>query len=175
MTGVNQGVSQPDLQGYGTGYIVRAKLPVEGRVPMRQPDVISTADIEREPLKYMALALIHLRNQLQHLATKIASTTKPFDEYRPQTLAGDSELTMTLQPSYENTERVESIIITGPAGAVVLQLGNRIWNLTIPAAGILVIAPIRLELVRSDNRILTAQTPGQYGLELMGYVDERSA
>lgn len=169
---------QSDLQGYGNSVgsntVPRATLPPGMQIPTRQLSGISTADIEREPMKYVALALVHLRNQNANLAQQIADHSRPFDEYLPRTLTGDSETSINLQPTFESTERVESIIITGPPGNVSLQLGDRLWALTIPATGILVIAPVHITLERSDNRQLTAATPGQYSLELMGYVDERA-
>jgi hypothetical protein len=167
-------ISRSDLQGYGQSYVPRAKLPPEGRVPLRQLDTVSAQDIELQPMKYLALALIHLRNQLDNLAQQIANKSRPFDEYLPQTPQNISVTSVTLQPAFESTERVETIIITGPAGAVTLQLGDRFWQLTIPASGFLILSPVKVILERSDNRILTSATPGNYTLELMGYADERA-
>lgn len=156
--------------GYGASYVPRrAKPPTVIRQPL-QPGV---ADIESQPQKYTALALVHLRNEMARLAVQIEDRSRPVDEYQPQEILGETETTITVQPQFETEERITSIIVVGPAGAVTLQLGDRIWPLTIPATGVIVIAPILLFLSRSDNRILTAATPGQYSLELMGFADTR--
>jgi hypothetical protein len=65
------------------------------------------------------------------------------------------------------------VLITGPTGGISVQLGDRVWNLTIPATGVIVIAPVAILLGRSDVRQLTATTPGEYTLELMGHADDR--
>lgn len=56
---------------------------------------------------------------------------------------------------------------------VTLQLGDRIWQLAIPATGYLQLGYVGLILGRSDARILTPATPGVYTLELMGIADRR--
>lgn len=154
-------------------HLPRPKIQPGGEKHLRQVPPVQVPSIEQEPLRYLALALVHLRNEISKLPAMIEDHSRPVDEYRPQELVPDSELTMTLQPQWETEERITSIIVTGPAGSIALQLGDRTWNLTIPATGILVIGPISLFLSRSDARILTAQTPGQYTLELMGYCDTR--
>lgn len=120
----------------------------------------------------MALALVHLRNELANVVKLIQDHSLPFDEYQPQSLIPGSEMTINLLPSFEQPERVEKILITGPAGAVTVQLGDRVWNLTIPAAGYILIAPVAIFLGRDDIRQLTAVAAGNYTLELMGFRDE---
>jgi hypothetical protein len=141
---------------------------------LRQPEGIEVPDIEHNPVKYFSLALVHLRNVLARIPVMIEDHSRPVDEYRVQTLTPEATSSMTVQPQWETAEIITSIVIIGPAGAVTVQLGDRTWNLTIPAAGILVIAPIALILGRSDNRILSSATPGEYNMELMGYADTRA-
>lgn len=124
-------------------------------------------------MKYIALALVHLRNAFSKVPEMLEDNSRPVDQYRPQTLTGDSESTLTLQPQWETPELIRAVLITGPAGQITLQLGMRVWNLTIPATGFILISPLWMQLTRTDQRILTAQTPGQYTLELMGHADGR--
>jgi hypothetical protein len=152
----------------------RAERPT-GIIHERQLDKpAGIPDIETEPLRYIALALIHLRDQIAEQAKLLQDQGRPVDEYRPQTLAGDSETAITLQPQWESIERIEQILITGPAGQVTLQLGDRVWSLTIPATGFILIAPVAIFLGRDDVRQLTAQAAGDYTLELMGFADTRA-
>jgi hypothetical protein len=237
-------------------------------------------------MKYIALALVHLKSKLEKVATMVEDKSRPLDIYQPQTLTVEANASITLQPAWETPEKISSIIITGPptsstaapsggnagnvttpgagativntaainglynvtvtvwvsgtvgagdndnmqlvygstvinlsdgttpitypfqinpannglsvkainagtAGAVyhaaityapaspnpattmTLQLGDRTWNLTMPSTGIIVVAPVGIMLSRSDVRIFTASTSGEYTLELMGYADTR--
>lgn len=54
-----------------------------------------------------------------------------------------------------------------------LQLGDRIWSLTLPPSGVMTIGYVALILGRSDPRILTPAAPGIWTLELMGIADRR--
>lgn len=146
----------------------------DGQVHIRNVSQIGVQDIEQEPMKYIALALVHLKKQLQNLAIMLEDRSRTVDAYQPQEYgSGSSSSNIELQPQWEAGETITSIIVTGPAGTVTLQLGDRVWPLTIPASGIIVIAPIKLYLDRSDRRILSFATPGAYTLELMGYGDTR--
>lgn len=265
----------------------------DGQVHIRNVSQIGVQDIEQEPVKYVALALVHLKTKLDKLATIIEDKSRPLDVYQPQTIALESNPVITLQPAWEVPEKITSVIITGPAttagtapasggnagnvtspgaGATVvstaaltglyniginlfisgtvssadndnmqlvfgstvinlivnaggnipmatynfqvnpggngltirtinagtlnsvyhasitftpvnpfpttpntmtLQLGDRVWSLTMPASGVLIIAPIAVMLQRSDLRQLTVSAPGEYSLELMGYADTR--
>lgn len=58
---------------------------------------------------------------------------------------------------------------------VTLQLGDRVWNLTIPATGLLNISTTCMLLSPQMVRQLTATFPGEYSLELLGYADVRNA
>jgi hypothetical protein len=170
----SSGETTRDLHGYGTGYVPRAKLPPGTQFPARQLSNLEVPDIEQAPLKYLALALLHLRNQFANMAKQAEDRSKPVDEYTPQTLVAEAETNIFIKPDYDMTENIQSVVIVGPAGAVTLQLGDRTWNLTIPATGVIVIAPVSIRLSRSDNRILTAGTPGNYTVELMGFADDRT-
>lgn len=141
---------------------------------LRQPEKVQVPDIEQEPMKYMALALVHLRNALAKLPKMIEDQSRPVDEYRVQSNAADSVTQINLPPQWETPELIKSVLITGPAGTVTLQLGQRFWTLTVPAAGFILIAPLFLQLARDEPRILTPAVPGQYTLELMGHADERA-
>jgi hypothetical protein len=55
--------------------------------------------------------------------------------------------------------------------AFTLKLGKRVWNLNLPATGILVIAPVSFSLSRSDDRQLSSATSGDWSLELTGFAD----
>lgn len=264
----------------------------EGQVHTRNVSQIGVQDIEQEPFKYVALALVHLKGKLEKIATIVEDRSRPLDVYQPQTIAPESTPVITLQPAWEVPEKITSVIITGPAttalavpasggvsgnitspgagativnsapltglynitvtvwvsgtvgtadndniqlvfgatvinlsdvgtsvtpiqypfqlnpngngltvrtinagtvgsiyhaaitftpvnpsptspNTMVLQLGDRVWNLTMPASGILTISPIAVMLNRSDLRQLTVTSPGEYTLELMGYADTR--
>jgi len=141
---------------------------------LRQPEKVETPNIEHEPMKFIALALVHLRNEFSKLPVMIEDRSKPVDEYEvPATLPVGG--TLTLQPQWETAEFIESILITGPAAATgTLQMGDRFLPFTIPATQILFIgAPMGMRLARSDARILTVQTAGTYTFEIMGYADTR--
>ena len=57
---------------------------------------------------------------------------------------------------------------------VIVQLGDRVWNLTIPFTGVLELSPKKLILAYQDIRQLTAAIPGAYSLELLGVADVRN-
>lgn len=125
-------------------------------------------------MKYIALALVHLKEQLASAAKQLQDRARPVDSYRVQTLIPDAESTVTVQPAYEGVERITSILVTGPPGPVTIQLGDRVWPVIIPATQILVIAPVQIELGRNDVRQLTAGTPGDFNMEIMGFADTRA-
>lgn len=141
------------------------------RNAMQQP----VPDTEPEPdTKFQLIAMERIRREMEGIRRKIADITRPVDEYVSQTLLGSSESFLEVLPQFDTlNERIESVIVTGPAGLVTVQVGDREWSLTIPASGILVIAPVSLLLARNDRRTVTSATPGNYGLELMGWADER--
>jgi hypothetical protein len=158
----------------GTASTDDIRVGTDKRIFSRQVPEVKAPDIDEAPNQYIVKGLLKLHEQAQHLARIADDRSRPIDEYRTQTLVPDSELTITVQPQYDYmAERIESVIVTGPTGTVTLQLGDRTWALTIPASGILVIAPVSFLLQRNDYRTLTSATPGDYGLELMGWADER--
>lgn len=158
-----------------TGHIIRPKIQPGGEQHLRNPTPVGVPNIEQEPMRYIALALVHLRNAFTKVPKMLEDASRPVDEYRVQTLLADSESNIRLLPQYECAELIRSVLITGPTGNVTLQLGSRIWNLTIPASGFILISPLWLQIGRDEDRILTASTPGDYSLELMGHADERAA
>jgi hypothetical protein len=155
--------------------LIHRKLPPDSRISTRQPVDYRTADAEQESETFEQLGLRDLREELKNIARKIENVGNPVDEYNSASVSGaGSSAVLTVQPTYEfMPEKITAIIVTGPTGVIKLQLGDRIWSLTIPAAGILVIAPVAIMLSRTDDRILTPQTPGAYTLELCGIADRR--
>lgn len=150
------------------------RIGSDHRIFERQVPSVEAPDIDQAPNQYIVKGLLKMHEQLQNLARQADDRSRLVDEYRTQTLVADSELTITVQPQFDfMPERIESVLVTGPAGAVTLQLGDRFWSLVIPASGLLVIAPVSFLLNRNDYRTLTSATPGDYGLELMGWADER--
>ena len=156
-------------------HIIRPKIQPGGEEHLRQPVKPGVPNIEQEPMKYIALALVHLRNTFGKVPKMLEDMSRPLDDYRVQTLTPDSESNITLQPQYETPELIRSVLITGPTGNVTVQLGSRVWNLVIPATQFILISPLWLQIGRDEPRILTAQTPGDYTMELMGHADERAA
>lgn len=53
--------------------------------------------------------------KLDLINRQLFDSSRPFDIYRPQSLAGDSEQSLSIPCAYES-DRIESVIITGPAG-----------------------------------------------------------
>lgn len=162
-----------------TGYIPpNGKLPNGAKLAApiftRQPSPpFDPVDEQKAVFSFLAAGVHALVKELHDLARQIDNRAFLVDEYRTQSPFGDSESTVTVQPTYDyKPEKIESIIITGPPGNVTLQLGDRFWSLTIPATGIIVIGPVAVLLNRNDPRILTGPT-GNYNLELMGIADER--
>jgi hypothetical protein len=137
---------------------------------------IRAEDVTQESPQFLQQSFAQLRDSLDELARRTENHANPVDEYQTSALGGgSSETQLSLLPTYEYMpEKILAIIINGPPNAnVTLQLGDRNWPLVIPAAGILPIGPIAIIIGRSDPRILTAITPGQYSLELMGFADRR--
>jgi hypothetical protein len=158
----------------GTASTDDIRVGSDHRIFQRQVPPVEAPDIDQAPNQYIVKGLLKMHEQLQNLARQADDRSRLVDEYRTQTLVADSELSITVQPQFDYmAERIESVLVTGPAGAVTLQLGDRFWSLVIPASGIIVIAPVSFLLQRNDYRILTSVTPGDYGLELMGWADER--
>lgn len=157
----------------------RARIQPGGENHLRKPQQVEVPDFEQAPAKYIALALVHMRNELAKLPQMIEDRSKPVDEYNVQSLAPESDAvgsTLMLQPQYETPEIIESVLVTGPAaGTGTIQLGDRLWPFVLPATGILFIgAPLGVCLSRSDLRVLTVTgTAGEYTFELMGHADSR--
>jgi hypothetical protein len=154
---------------------VHSKLPHDAIIHTREPEPARTRDEEQTSRGFEQFGLEAIAEQLQNLATRIENAANPVDEYNSAAISGaGSSAVLTVSPTYEYMpEKITSIIITGPAGSISLQLGDRIWALSIPASGVLVIAPVALMLGRSDSRILTPGAAGVFTLELMGIADRR--
>lgn len=166
--------SRPSLPtesgGMGWEYVPRAVPP---NSPVRQPVPLTADDLDKNPMKFIALALTHLQRQFKRMAIAIEDRSMAVDEYQSQTLVGPITNQINLQAQYETGERITSIIVVGPAGTATVVLGDRVMPLTIPASGILVIAPISIFIGRDDIRQLTTATPGQINLILGGFADTR--
>ena len=157
-------------------HIPRPGIQPGGEEHLRQPSPIAVPDVEREPMKVVALALAHLRREIAKIPVMLADQSRPFDGYNVQSLATEAVPQITLQPTWEYPEIVESIIITGPpAATATVQLGDRFWTITMPASGILPLAgPFGISLSRSDIRQLTPTlATGEWSFELMGHADTR--
>lgn len=157
--------------------LVHKKLPPDSVIHTRRPVPPATSDEETESESYEERGLGQLLDQIGNIARQAENRSNPVDEYNSAAISGaGSSASLSVPPTYEYMpEKIESIIITGPAGGIVLVLGDRQWSLTIPTSGILVIAPLALILGRGDARMLTSGTPGAYTLELMGIADRRFA
>ena len=156
--------------------LIHSKLPPDARIPVRGSNApIGAQDVEQFSPEFIAAGMLAMREALGDIARQAENRSNPVDEYNSAPITGAAtESVVTVLPTYEYMpEKIESVIVGGPTGLVTIQLGDRVWSVTIPASGILVIAPVAMILGRNDARTLTAQTPGQYFLELMGIGDRR--
>lgn len=156
--------------------LIHSKLPPDSSVPVRGSNApIGAQDVEQFSPEFIAAGMLELREALGGIARKAENRSNPVDEYNSAPITGAAtESVVTVMPTYEYMpEKIESIIVGGPAGAASLQLGDRILPIAIPVAGIIVIAPVAIILGRNDLRQLSAATPGIYFLELMGVADRR--
>lgn len=155
--------------------LIHRKLPPDSIIHTRQPVEPGTKDVEQAEPEFTELGMERLAKQLETIARLTENRSNKVDEYNSAAITGaGSSAFFSVQPTYEYMpEKIEAIIVTGPTGVVTLQLGDRIWPLTIPASGILVIAPIGILLSRTDARTLTPAAAGTYTLELCGVADRR--
>lgn len=156
--------------------LLHKKLPPDSVIHTRQPVEPTTTDQEETSAGYETLGMAAFAEQMATLAKSIENRANAVDEYNSAAVTGAaSSIAVVVQPTYEYMpEKIESIVITGPpSAAVTLQLGDRIWQLVIPATGILPIGYVALILGRTDARILTPAAAGVYTLELMGIADRR--
>jgi hypothetical protein len=273
----------------------------DGQVNIRNVSELQVQDLEREPMKYIALALVHLKAELAKLPKMIEDRSRLVDEYQVNAIWNVAESVSLVEvfPQFEINERIQTITVTGPpatsadnlvtnpgagnpaifvlptasqilaitgsyqnasggnefpnvqiqdasgnqiaqiplgqvnaattvqfyisvggfaqqgagtnnvfmplpnlgilpAGYRVfmaaiggtdvitnfrvitvsqplfnLQLGDRVWSLTLPASGILVMSDVNILLGRNDRRVLTSSLPGEWTLELTGFADNR--
>lgn len=159
-----------------SGYLPRnGKLPHDAQAVIHTRNPVPPQGDEREKVvyEYLAAGMVAMSEEMRKLARQIENRSRLVDEYQTQGSISANETTVPLQPTYDfMPEKIESIIVVGPPGNVTLTLGDRVWPLTIPAAGFLVIAPVAILLGRNDLRQLTGPA-GNYNLELMGIADER--
>jgi hypothetical protein len=157
--------------------IPHEKLPPGAQVYVRDTGApIRATDEEQLSPEYIAKGLLQVREALWELARQTENHGHPVDEYNSCPLGSNSSVTaLNLQPTYEYwPEKILSVLVVGPpAAAITVTLGDRVWPLTLPASGVLPIGPVALILGRSDTRQLSAQTTGQYFMELMGFADAR--
>jgi hypothetical protein len=136
---------------------------------------VGTTEQDTEAIRHELLALHDVREQLATIARAAENRANLVDEYNSANISGAaSSAQVQVFAQYEYMpEKIESIIVAGVAGSVTLQIGDRQLALTIPASGLLVVAPVAMLLGRNDPRTLTPGTPGVYFLELMGIADRR--
>lgn len=145
-------------------------------VDRRARDKVVVRDAESQPPPVWVESMVgRLVNDVGRVARLVEGMTQLVDEYRPAGYIADSTSVAQVTPAYESPEVITSILVLGPPGNVTLQLGDRHWPLTIPASGLLVIAPVQLLLSRTDDRVLTGGAAGAYYLELMGHAHVRGA
>jgi hypothetical protein len=159
--------------------LIHSKLPPDARVNVRDTGApIRTEDSDQFSPEFVASNLIKLREALGELARQTENHGNLVDEYNTCTITGAaSESVLTVLPTYEYMpEKIISILVAGPpASSITLYLGDRVWPVLIPPAGIMTIGPVALILGRNDLRQLQSATPGNYFLELMGFADRRFA
>src|ERR1700757_4537967 len=120
-------------------------MPIQGQRFPKLPGGLDDKPIRAEDApqevspQFVLNSLMSLRESLGTLSRLIENRGYPVDEYN--TGAGTGTV-LSLQPTYEYMpERIEAVIVTGPpSSTVTIQLGDRIWNVVIPAAGVLPIA-----------------------------------
>lgn len=158
-----------------SGGLIHHKLPPDAVIHTRNPIPTEVENKESSEPAAEQLAAVRFLATFGQIARELENRSKPVDEYNSAAISGaGSSAQVVVQPTYEYMpEKIESVVITGPTGAVTLALGDRTWALTIPASGVIVIAPIAILLGRTDARTLTPSTAGVYTLELMGIADKR--
>lgn len=154
------------------------KLPHDAVISPRSSanDPIRAEDEETPSPAYLASGLLRYREALTEIARQAENRSYPVDEYNTVPLSGGSTGTLlTIMPIYDMMpEKIESIIVSGPAAATAtLTLGDRQLPLIMPASGIVVIAPVAILLGRNDARQLASAVPGIWFVELMGIADKR--
>lgn len=107
--------------------------------------------------EYMEVLRKQFKNSIDDIAQYYIDVTNRVDEYRVQSLGGETLTSEALTPDYECDEIITGIIVTGPPGGTpVIKLGKRAWGVVMPATGLLLISPIQIKLGRSDDRLLIA-------------------
>lgn len=148
-----------------------------GRSYPRMPATRAHDETPLGDAEWLREAVRRFERSLSDLTSLIEDNSHRVDEYQNLSPASGGNLQVQTQPDYDvYPEIIEAVIVTGPTTggvAFTLQLGKRIWPLLMPAAGIIVIAPIKMSLDRDDLRQVSSATAGDWTLELMGYADIR--
>lgn len=71
---------------------------------------------------------------MEGLATLLVDESNRVDEYRPQSLQGESATNITWQADYKGSEIIEAIVVTGPAAASGVSQSNT-HGIATPAGG----------------------------------------
>lgn len=148
----------------------------DGRIFARSAEQLEVPDEETGPsAAYIHSAVTNMMENLRGIRRVLDDRTRPVDEYQPGG-SSNSENVVEVLPQFDTgmAERIESVFYWGPPAATgTLQIGDITFAITIPARGWDVIAPVSFLLNRSDRRIMTLGTPGNMGMRLMGWADER--
>src|SRR5580704_18050284 len=107
---------------------------------------IAPPPLELDPTdpQYLIKAFHALNTRALDIAKMVGDMSRPVDEYIENPTVSENVATLEVLPQFEQiSERITSIVITASPGAVgTLQLGDRLWDITIPASGVLHIGPI---------------------------------
>jgi hypothetical protein len=138
---------------------------VRGDQVIREPDFVPEPTTDATQVAQQRII-----SELHNIAAQLFDTSRPVDEY--QSFAYTT--TVEVLPEFELNELIETIIIVAtPAATVAIQLGNRFWNVVIPAQGYVEFNHMKLRLDRSDRRVFTLGAAGPISVELMGHADTR--
>jgi len=132
-----------------TDGLIHSKLPHDAVIHTRQPVRPETKDEEAASLGFTREGYELLSEQVANLARAIENRSNLVDEYNTAAISGaGSSASVVVQPTFEYMpEKIESIVITGPAlGSSILLAGTTGTGLS---AGSLIAGPVAL-------------TPGSY-------------
>lgn len=158
-------------EGLGAGGF-HERVPTPGyKIPPKEVhdygQAVPSEDVRNE--------LLNLTARISDLVEFYSEQTRRVDEYNVGTPGAPiSTTTVSLFPEYDLLpEIIGSILVIGPAATTfTLQLGKRVWTtLVTDARGVWQLTSLQMELQRSDARVLTSATAGNWSLELMGTAD----
>jgi hypothetical protein len=152
-----------------------AKLQAGTRLPIADPIIVP--DVESKPPgQYLVESFQRVADDMKRIAVQVENWSRRIDEHQGAQSFNESSSSIDVTPDFETGELITGIIVIGPPAAnLQLTLGSRHWPLIMPAAGILVIAPVAIRLDQRDQRNLAFGSggPGLLGLELMGQIDKQ--